>query len=170
MRIDESRPAPELRQLAHEGSRPVGNDVPAAARFVVLSDVDVSVEDDGEPGTEWSAAVMPKMIPLWICARTVSGLTAVPQSTAQTTRRTRTAPSLPTSTSAASARTALARGALSRRASRYATGSCFAAAASSSMKLSVTNTLWDGPTLRQNAVGMPGGSTRTYSTCMFGSA
>src|SRR6266700_2148125 len=36
------------------------------------------------------------------------------------------------------------------------------------MKLSVTNTLCDGPTLRQNAVGMPGGSTRTYSTCMFG--
>jgi hypothetical protein len=25
-----------------------------------------------------------------------------------------------------------------------------------------------GPTLRQKAVGMPGGSTRTYSTCMFG--
>ena len=47
---------------------------------------------------------------------------------------------------------------------------CFAAAASSSMKLSTTNTLCDGPTLRQNAVGMPGGSARTYSTCMFGSA
>ena len=42
--------------------------------------------------------------------------------------------------------------------------SCFAAAASSSMKLSVTKTLCEGPTLRQNAVGMPGGSTRTYST------
>src|SRR5262249_51972413 len=40
---------------------------------------------------------MPKMIPLWICARTVSGLTTVPQSTAQTTRRTRTAPSFATS-------------------------------------------------------------------------
>jgi hypothetical protein len=37
---------------------------------------------------------MPKMIALCICARTVSGLTTVPQSTAQTTRRTRTAPSL----------------------------------------------------------------------------
>ena len=36
---------------------------------------------------------MPKMIALWICASTVSGLTTVPQSTAQTTRRTRTAPS-----------------------------------------------------------------------------
>src|SRR5215469_8239719 len=36
------------------------------------------------------------------------------------------------------------------------------------MKLSVTNTLWDGPTLRQNAVGIPGGSTRTYSTGMLG--
>ena len=29
------------------------------------------------------------------------------------------------------------------------------------MKLSVTKTLCDGPTLRQKAVGMPGGSTRT---------
>src|SRR5262252_7686258 len=38
------------------------------------------------------------------------------------------------------------------------------------MKLSVTKTLCDGPTLRQKAVGMPGGSTRKYSTCMFGSA
>jgi hypothetical protein len=37
------------------------------------------------------------------------------------------------------------------------------------MKLSVTKTLCDGPTLRQKAVGMPGGSTRTYSTRMFGS-
>ena len=37
---------------------------------------------------------MPNMTPLSICARTVSGLTTVPQSTAQTTRRTRTAPSL----------------------------------------------------------------------------
>ena len=36
------------------------------------------------------------------------------------------------------------------------------------MKLSVTKTLCDGPTLRQKAVGMPGGSTRTYSTCIFG--
>jgi hypothetical protein len=30
--------------------------------------------------------------------------------------------------------------------------------------------VWDGPTLRQNAVETPGGSTRAYSTCMFGSA
>ena len=36
------------------------------------------------------------------------------------------------------------------------------------MKLSITKTLCDGPTLRQNAVGIPGGSTRTYSTCRFG--
>ena len=36
------------------------------------------------------------------------------------------------------------------------------------MKLSTTKTLCDGPTPRQNAVGMPGGSARTYSTCMFG--
>ena len=34
---------------------------------------------------------MPNMIAPWICARTVSGLMTVPQSTAQTTRRTRTA-------------------------------------------------------------------------------
>ena len=40
----------------------------------------------------YSAAVTPNMIAPSICARTVSGLTAVPQSTAQTTRRTRTAP------------------------------------------------------------------------------
>src|ERR1700730_9824681 len=40
---------------------------------------------------------MPNMIALWICAWTVSGLTTVPQSTAQTTRRTRTAPSFGTS-------------------------------------------------------------------------
>lgn len=46
--------------------------------------------------------------------------------------------------------------------------SCLAAAASSSMKLSVTKTLCDGPTLRQKAVGTPGGSTRTYSTCILG--
>jgi len=47
---------------------------------------------------------MPKMMALWICAWTVSGLTTVPQSTAQTTRRTRIAPSLDTSTSATCAR------------------------------------------------------------------
>src|SRR5215213_7393854 len=43
---------------------------------------------------------MPNTTALWICAWTVSGLTTVPQSTAQTTRRTRTVPSLATSTSA----------------------------------------------------------------------
>src|SRR4029453_10704817 len=37
------------------------------------------------------------------------------------------------------------------------------------MKLSTTNTLCDGPTLRQKAVGMPGGSTRVYSTRLLGS-
>src|SRR6184192_613586 len=47
---------------------------------------------------------MPNMTALWICARTVSGLTTVPQSTAQTTRRTRTAPSFDTSTSATCAK------------------------------------------------------------------
>ena len=59
---------------------------------------------------------------------------------------------------AASSSTALARGALSSSARRYATGSFFAAAASSSMKLSTTKTLCVGPTPRQKAVGMPGGS------------
>ena len=38
------------------------------------------------------------------------------------------------------------------------------------MKLSTTKTLCDGPTLRQKAVGMPGGSIRKYSTRMFGRA
>jgi len=33
----------------------------------------------------------------------------------------------------------------------------------------VTKILCDGPTLRQKAVGMPGGSTRTYSICVLGS-
>jgi hypothetical protein len=32
------------------------------------------------------------------------------------------------------------------------------------MKLSTTKTLCDGPTLRQKAAGMPGGSIRRYST------
>jgi hypothetical protein len=45
-----------------------------------------------------------------------------------------------------------------------------AAGANSSMKLSVTKTLCDGPTLRQKAVGIPGDSTRTYSTCRFSRA
>ena len=36
------------------------------------------------------------------------------------------------------------------------------------MKLSTTKTLWVGPTPRQNAVGTPGGSCRTYSTRMLG--
>src|SRR5713226_100742 len=43
------------------------------------------------------------MIPLWICACTVSGLMTVPQSIAHTTRRTRTVPAFETSTSATSA-------------------------------------------------------------------
>jgi hypothetical protein len=30
----------------------MGNDVPPAARLVVLSDVDVSIQDDGEPRTD----------------------------------------------------------------------------------------------------------------------
>jgi xanthine dehydrogenase molybdopterin-binding subunit B len=60
--------------------------------------------------------------------------------------------------SAASLSTARARGALSSSARRYATGSCLAAAASSSMKLSTTKMLCEGPTLRQKAVGIPGGS------------
>ena len=38
------------------------------------------------------------------------------------------------------------------------------------MKLSTTKTLCDGPTLRQKAVGMPGGSMRKYSTRKFGRA
>jgi len=30
----------------------MGNDVPAAARLVMLSDIDVSIQDDGEPRTD----------------------------------------------------------------------------------------------------------------------
>src|SRR6267143_4250065 len=48
------------------------------------------------------AALIPKRIPPSICALTVSGFTTVPQSTAQTTRCTRTSPALDTSTSATS--------------------------------------------------------------------
>ena len=47
-----------------------------------------------------SAAETPKIAPPSNCARTMSGLTAMPVSTAQTTRLTRTLPSLATSTSA----------------------------------------------------------------------
>ena len=36
------------------------------------------------------------------------------------------------------------------------------------MKLSTTKMLCVGPTPRQNAVGIPGGSWRTYSTRMLG--
>src|SRR5438445_13826859 len=50
------------------------------------------------------APLIPKMIPPSICALTVSGFTTVPQSTAQTTRCTRTSPPLDTSTSATSDR------------------------------------------------------------------
>src|SRR6266550_3730324 len=72
--------------------------------------------------------------------------------------------------SAASSSTALARGEPSSSARRYSNASRLAAAASSSMKLSTTKMLRVGPTPRQNAVGTPGGSWRTYSTRMLGSA
>src|SRR6266436_8298637 len=64
---------------------------------------------------------------------------------------------------AARSRTAFARGFALSRARRYSTGSLFAVDASSSMKLSTTNTLCVGPTPRQNAVRIPGGSCRTRS-------
>jgi len=48
MGVDESRSARELRQLAHEGSSPMGNNVAAAARFIVLSDVHPSGQNDRE--------------------------------------------------------------------------------------------------------------------------
>src|SRR2546428_10775416 len=50
-----------------------------------------------------NAAVSPYTMPLCIWASTMSGLTTGPQSTAQTTRCTRTAPSDATETSATSA-------------------------------------------------------------------
>jgi hypothetical protein len=52
MGVDESRSARELRQLAHEGSRPMGHDVAAATRFIVLSDVHPSGQNDRETGTD----------------------------------------------------------------------------------------------------------------------
>ena len=141
------------------------------------------------------------MIPLSICAFTVSGLTIVPQSTAQTTRCTRTSPSSRpdasgnfgdvrlaervqernalTAATAAASPAGLLRGELEDRpgARRLVEQSpavleriCFAATASSSMKLSTTKMLCVGPTPRQNAVGIPGGSWRTYSTRMLGNA
>src|SRR3954471_20909748 len=71
--------------------------------------------------------------------------------------------------SAAIVRTASALG-CTTWALRYRNGSCLAVYASSSMKLSTTNTLWVSPTPRQNAVVTAGGSTRTYSTCRLGQA
>jgi hypothetical protein len=52
MGVDERRSARELRQLAHEGSRPMGHDVAAAARFIVLSDIHPSGQDDRETWTD----------------------------------------------------------------------------------------------------------------------
>src|SRR5262245_726041 len=50
------------------------------------------------------APLIPKIMPLSIWAFTVSGFTTVPQSTAQTTRWTRTSPAFDTETSATCAR------------------------------------------------------------------
>jgi len=52
MGVDERRSACELRQLAHEGSRPMGHDVAAATRFIVLSDIHPSGQDDRETWTD----------------------------------------------------------------------------------------------------------------------
>src|SRR5215470_17201343 len=68
----------------------------------------------------------------------------------------------------AMSRTAVARGDLRRRARRKAAGSCFAAAASSSTKLSITKLLCVTPTPRQNPVFKTGSSWRTYSIRIAG--
>src|SRR5260370_30114061 len=52
MSVYESRSARELRQLAHEGSRPMGDDVAAATRFIVLGDIHPSGQDDRETWTD----------------------------------------------------------------------------------------------------------------------
>jgi hypothetical protein len=60
------------------------------------------------------------------------------------------------------------RGVLSRWARRNAIESLFALRASSSMKLSMANTLLFGPTPRQKPVLTPGGSSRLNSMRKFG--
>ena len=48
VRVDQRRPAGQLRQLAHERAGAVGDDRLAAARLVVLGDVDLAGQDDGQ--------------------------------------------------------------------------------------------------------------------------
>ncbi len=49
VRVDQRGPAGELRQLAHERARLVGDDQLAAAELAVLGDVDLAGQDDHQP-------------------------------------------------------------------------------------------------------------------------
>ena len=48
MGIDERGPASQLRQFAHEGTWPVGDDWRARTRLIALRDVDITGKDDDE--------------------------------------------------------------------------------------------------------------------------
>ena len=52
VRVDQRRPARQLRQLAHERAGAVGDDRLAAARLVVLGDVDLAGQDDDQAGAD----------------------------------------------------------------------------------------------------------------------
>ena len=54
MSVNQSRSPRQLRQLAHECARSMSNDRGAAARFIVLSDVDIPIQDDGETETHFA--------------------------------------------------------------------------------------------------------------------
>src|SRR6185312_1969540 len=70
--------------------------------------------------------------------------------------------------SAARFTAASSRGFFASSSRRNSTGSLPTFFASSSMKLSIANTLLFGPTPRQKPVGTAGGSSRWNSTLMFG--
>src|SRR5438477_3647415 len=51
MSVNQSRSPRQLRKLAHECARAMSNDCGAAARLIVLSDVDIPTQDDGQTKT-----------------------------------------------------------------------------------------------------------------------
>src|SRR5947209_2870479 len=54
MSVNQSRSPRQLRELAHECARPMGNDRGAPARLIVLSYFDTSTQDDGESETQFA--------------------------------------------------------------------------------------------------------------------
>src|SRR5436190_21849518 len=54
MGVNQSRSSRQLCQLPHERARSMRNDRGAAARFIVLSDVDIPTQDDGETETHFA--------------------------------------------------------------------------------------------------------------------